>query len=64
LSHAETYLNPTGILVVEVGFSQELLEAQFPGVPFTWLQFENGGEGVFLLTADELREFRHLILQK
>ncbi|MBN9287493.1 MAG: ribosomal protein L3 N(5)-glutamine methyltransferase [Gammaproteobacteria bacterium 39-13] len=63
LAQAENYLTPTGILIVEVGFSQEALEAHFPGVPFTWLQFEHGGEGVFLLTADELREFRHLIMQ-
>lgn len=63
LAQAENYLTPKGILIVEVGFSQELLEAHFPGVPFTWLQFENGGEGVFLLTSDELREFRHLISQ-
>lgn len=63
LAQAENYLTATGILIVEVGFSQEALEAHFPGVPFTWLQFEQGGEGVFLLTADELREFRHLIMQ-
>ncbi len=61
LAAAADHLTATGILIVEVGFGQDLLETQFPGVPFTWLQFENGGEGVFLLTADELREFRHLL---
>lgn len=61
LAEAEAHLNPTGILIVEVGFCQEILEAEFPAVPFTWLQFEQGGEGVFLLTAEELREFRQLI---
>ncbi len=60
LAKAADHLTPTGILVVEVGFSQERLESEFSGVPFTWLQFENGGEGVFLLNAEELREFRHL----
>ncbi|MBI2790432.1 MAG: 50S ribosomal protein L3 N(5)-glutamine methyltransferase [Gammaproteobacteria bacterium] len=61
LAHAADYLSPTGILIVEVGFGQDLLEAELPGIPFTWLQFEKGGEGVFLLTSEELREFRHLI---
>lgn len=64
LAEAESHLTPTGILIVEVGFSQELLELEYEGVPFTWLQFERGGEGVFLLTAEELREFRHLLVQK
>lgn len=64
LAEAESFLTPTGILIVEVGYSQELLEAEYPGVPFTWLQFERGGEGVFLLTAEELREFRHLLVQQ
>lgn len=59
LTQAPDFLTPNGILIVEVGFSQELLEAEFPEVPFTWLQFENGGEGVFLLTAQELREIPH-----
>jgi len=57
LIDASNYLAPKGILVIEVGPIQELLEAKYPNVPFTWLQFEKGGEGVFLLTADELQEF-------
>lgn len=57
LQEAASYLTQTGILIVEVGFSQDLLENEFPTLPFTWLQFEKGGEGVFLLTAEELREF-------
>lgn len=59
LAEAEQYLTPTGVLIVEVGAAQEVLEAAYPDVPFTWLQFERGGEGVFLLTAQELKEFRH-----
>lgn len=62
LAQAEDHLTPTGILIVEVGAAQDLLEAYYPGVPFTWLQFEKGGEGVFLLTAEELRECRHLLV--
>lgn len=58
LAQALSHLTPTGILVVEVGFTQERLEQKFPGVPFTWLQFEQGGEGVFLLTAQELKEYQ------
>lgn len=58
LKEAKDYLTPQGILVVEVGYLQERMEAEFPNAPFTWLQFENGGEGVFLLTAEELLEFQ------
>lgn len=58
LAAAEDYLKPTGLLIVEVGNSQEALEAAFPRVPFTWLEFEHGGHGVFALTAQELRENR------
>ena len=45
-------------MIIEVGLAQDRIEALFDGVPFTWLQFERGGEGVLLLTVNELREFK------
>jgi ribosomal protein L3 glutamine methyltransferase len=61
LKHAGTYLNPKGILCVEVGNLQELLCEYYPKIPFTWLEFERGGEGVFLLTSDELNKYKHFL---
>ncbi len=60
LADAADYLRPGGIMVVEVGASAELLMARYPGVPFLWLDFEHGGDGVFLLTAEQLEEYREV----
>ena len=57
LENARAYLADHGLLVVEVGASQAALEAAYPLVPFTWVEFAHGGEGVFLMTAAELDEF-------
>ena len=50
LRNVHRYLTPGGILVVEVGNGRTALEAKYPRTPFIWLDFEHGGEGVFLIT--------------
>ncbi len=57
LAQAGEHLQGSGLLVVEVGNSWPALEAAYPRVPFTWLEFERGGEGVFALTAAELQDY-------
>lgn len=57
LARAGEYLEDTGLLVLEVGNSWEALEEAYPRVPFTWLEFEHGGHGVFALTARELQDY-------
>jgi ribosomal protein L3 glutamine methyltransferase len=55
LAGAAAHLEQDGVLVVEVGDSEERLLRAFPRLPFTWLDFEHGGGGVFLLRRSELQ---------
>ncbi len=57
LRDAAGFLRPGGILVVEVGYTSEILIERFPAIPFVWLDFEYGGEGVFLLDHAQLLEY-------
>ncbi|OYV56648.1 MAG: ribosomal protein L3 N(5)-glutamine methyltransferase [Legionella sp. 21-45-4] len=57
LNSAASYLHDEGILIVEVGASDALLSETYPEVPFTWLDFAEGGEGVFLLTKAQLLQY-------
>lgn len=57
LNSAHAYLSDNGILVVEVGNSEDALCEAYPQVPFTWLEMSHGGQGVFLLTKQQLDEF-------
>lgn len=60
LTYAKDYLSEQGILIVEVGSSAETLQNLFPEIPFYWLNFERGGDGVFLLTADQVLHYHDM----
>jgi ribosomal protein L3 glutamine methyltransferase len=55
LLQAGDHLTDDGVLVVEVGASRHALERVYPGAPFLWLALERGEDGVFLLTAEQLK---------
>ena len=55
LREAADYLNEGGLLVLEVGFNREGVEAAFPSLPFTWAETSAGDGVVCLLTREELR---------
>ena len=57
LAQAASHLNDMGVLICEVGNSQIHVEQVYPQVPFTWLTFEQGGHGVFMLTKAQLTQY-------
>ena len=63
LAQAAEYLAGNGILVMEVGYSQPALIDQFPHIPFMWLEFAHGGDGVFLLERQQLESHRQEFAQ-
>ena len=56
LQQATTFLNPHGVLVVEIGHNRAVLEANYPQLPFVWLGTASGDGFVFLLTREMLVE--------
>ena len=54
LAEAGAHLSPTGTLLVEIGALRERLEAQFPSLPFLWLDTAESEAQVFALAATAL----------
>jgi ribosomal protein L3 glutamine methyltransferase len=59
LAQARDYLNPQGLLIVEVGHEKEacdaLCAAEFSGLPLTWLHTEEQEDKLFLVDAATLQ---------
>jgi len=54
LKEAARYLNPEGILIVEIGHNRDELETAFPESSFTWLDTSAGDQYVFMLRREDL----------
>lgn len=54
LKNVTKYLNKNGVLICETGLSKKSLIKFYPQIPFQWLHFINGGDGVFTLTYKQL----------
>ncbi|MCK9386000.1 MAG: 50S ribosomal protein L3 N(5)-glutamine methyltransferase [Nevskia sp.] len=54
LAEAPDYLTEDGVLICEIGGSQQEFEARFPDIPVAWPTFEHGGDGVFVINRTEL----------
>ncbi len=54
LAEARHYLEPGGVIVVEVGDARAALEAAFPELSPTWLETRGGADQVFLLEREQL----------
>ncbi|MFT2111641.1 50S ribosomal protein L3 N(5)-glutamine methyltransferase [Marinomonas sp. 2405UD68-3] len=57
LSQAADYLTNNGIIVYEVGNTEVTLQENYPNVPFMWVDLPAGGNGVFVLTKEQLSQF-------
>jgi ribosomal protein L3 glutamine methyltransferase len=64
LAQAAEHLNDDGLLICEVGNSMVHVQDVYPEVPFTWLEFEHGGFGVFMLTKAQLEANQQIFEQQ
>ncbi|ROH85604.1 50S ribosomal protein L3 N(5)-glutamine methyltransferase [Stagnimonas aquatica] len=57
LNEAAEHLSEGGLLVCEIGGSQEEFNARFPDIPVAWPEFERGGDGVFVIGKADLEDW-------
>ena len=50
-------LAPDGLMLLEVGETWMTLEDRLPKVPFLWIELPQGGSGVAVISAQELRDW-------
>jgi ribosomal protein L3 glutamine methyltransferase len=55
LRDSPAHMHDHSLLFIEVGAFSEELEAACPDIPFMWLEFEHGGEGIAMIAAQDLK---------
>lgn len=63
LAQAANHLTEHGVLMIEVGASDEALIAAYPELPFFWFEFEQGGMGVFAINRSELEAYADVLAE-
>ncbi len=58
LAQAADYLADNGYLFLEVGYNDEVLAESLPDVPFEWLDFSLGGQGICVFSRHDLLKYR------
>lgn len=58
LAEAPKHLTEHGWLFVEVGNSLIHMASRFPQLPITWVNLENGGDGIFAINRSSLIEYQ------
>jgi len=58
LLQAADHLTEHGLFFCEVGNSMPALNEKYPETPFVWVEFERGGDGVFVLSKQQLEAHR------
>jgi ribosomal protein L3 glutamine methyltransferase len=64
LTEAPNHLTDEGVLVCEIGGSDDEFEARFPRIPVSWPEFERGGDGVFVIGREELNDWLRIRRRK
>ena len=54
LADAPRFLQPEGLLAIEVGHNREIVEEAFPALSPTWLSAPSGDDKIFVLEAGQL----------
>ncbi len=62
LREAPYWLEENGVLILEVGYSRDALAQRLPEGSLTWLEFANGGDGVCMVSREQLLDLRPLLL--
>lgn len=55
LAGAPRHLEPGGGILCEIGLDRDILDAEYPDLPFTWLDTEDSAGEVFWLDAADLK---------